>query len=152
MFDDLIQSTATRYTVPMSWIQAIIQTESSWNPNAYNASDPTGAWGLGQILYRTAQSLGYTGTPEGLFDPAINIDLIGRLLAQLRASYGTDFRRVYSAYNSGSPDLWVTSVEVAANVARALSALLSYSQENPGSSAMVLAVMFLLVWVFRKKK
>jgi soluble lytic murein transglycosylase-like protein len=152
MFDVEIQTAASRWNVPVSWIQAVIQTESSWNPNAYNASDPSGAYGLMQILFQTAQSLGYTGTAQGLFDPATNINLGTELLGQLRVRYGDDFRRVYSAYDSGSPDLWVTSEQVAANVARALSALLKYTQENPGSSVMVLAVLFLLAWVFRKIK
>lgn len=151
MFDAEIQAAASAWNVPVSWIKAVIQTESAWNPDAYNPNDPTGAYGLMQVLYSTAQALGYLGQPGGLLDPATNINLGTKLLSQLRASYGDDFRRVYSAYNSGNPDLWQTSTEVAGNVARALAALLSYSVENPVGSGLVLAVMFLLVWMFRKK-
>jgi len=152
MFDDFISASSATYGVPVSWIRAVIQTESAWNPNAHNAADPTGAYGLMQVLYSTAQALGYTGPASGLYDPAININLGTELLSQLRNSYGDDFRRVYSAYNSGNPDLWQTSEQVAANVARALAALLSYGAENPASSTIVFAVIFLLVWMFKKKK
>lgn len=161
MFDDLINQAAINYQVPVPWIQAVIQTESSWNPNAHNASDPSGAWGLMQILYTTARALGYTGAAEGLFDPAVNIDLGTKLLGQLRASYGDDFRRVYSAYNSGKPDLWETSSQVAAHVATAVGNLqqwLSTEVEaitaQPANSGLALAIGALLLWAWmgRKKK
>jgi soluble lytic murein transglycosylase-like protein len=132
-------------------IQSVIELESSWNPNAVNLSDPTGAYGLGQILFSTAQGLGYTGTPQGLLDPATNINLIAKLISQLIHSYGDDFRRVYSAYNSGNPDLWKTSPQVAANVARAMSAALKFTTPS-SQGVLVLAVGFLLVWIFRRVK
>lgn len=155
MFDTEIQSAASAWNVPVSWIQAVIEVESSWNPKAYRAEPDQGdaSFGLMQLLGKTAASLGYTGTAEGLYEPSTNISLGAELLSQLRAKYGDDFRRVYSAYNSGRPDLWKYSTQVAANVARALAALVRYSSETVTSSgsAMTLAILFILVWMFKKK-
>jgi len=158
MFDAEIAAASAAYNVPVAWIQAVIQTESSWNRLAYRAEPAIhdASYGLMQLLYSTAQGLGYTGPVQGLYDPATNIDLGAKLLGQLRQSYGEDFRRVYSAYNSGKPDLWQTSEQVASNVARALAALISYSgtaiQDSPGTSALIFAVLFVLAWMFRKRK
>src|SRR5436190_17055569 len=128
MLEEIISTAAYWYDVPVPWIRAVIDVESGWNATAYRfeAKINDASYGLMQLLYRTAQGLGFTGQPEDLYDPAVNIDLGARLLGQLRARYGDDFRRVYSAYNSGRPDLWETSAQVAANVARALKALAKY--------------------------
>jgi soluble lytic murein transglycosylase-like protein len=159
MFDTEIANSAQLYNVPETWVRAVIDTESSWNPNAHNASDPTGAWGLMQILYRTATAMGYTGAPEGLYDPAVNIDLGTRLLGQLRRAYGDDFRRVYSAYNSGKPDLWQTSAQVAGNVARALGNLekwlnteVSTLTASPSGTGVAVLIAFVLLWAWGGKR
>lgn len=148
MFDSFISEASARYRVPEAWIRAVIEVESGWNPEAYNPNDPTGAWGLMQLLYRTAQGLGYEGDPTGLFDPETNIDLGAKLLGQLRIQYGDDFRRIYSAYNSGNPDLWETSTQVYNNVMRALEALQAYLPVVSAGAILVLAVA--AVWMFRK--
>lgn len=125
MFEDLIAASANIYDVPESWIQAVIQVESSGNPKAYRAEPQINdaSYGLMQLLYGTARALGFSGDPAGLYDPATNIDLGAKLLGQLRAKYGDDFEAVYSAYNSGSPTAYQTSSKVAANVSRAVAAL-----------------------------
>jgi soluble lytic murein transglycosylase-like protein len=151
MFDASIQYAAQTYNVPANWIKAVIQVESNWNPEAYNASDPTGAWGLMQLLLSTARGLGYLGPGEGLFDPSTNILYGAKLLGQLRIQYGDDFNRVYSAYNSGDPDLWETSTEVYNNVMRAVDALQSFVESNPATSGGIgLVVLLLALWLFRK--
>src|SRR5438034_7663401 len=99
MYDQFITASALQYQVPEAWIRAVIQTESSWNPSAHPS--PNDGYGLMQVLRTTAIALGYTGVPEGLFDPQINIDLGTKLLAELRSTYGENAARVYSAYNSG---------------------------------------------------
>lgn len=122
MFDDIIASAAANYNVPQSWVRAVIETESNWNPDAFNPSDPGGARGLMQITGPLAKMFGVDDV-QRLFDPVVNIDLGARLLGQNRSRYGDDFRRVYSAYNSGKPDLYLTSAEVARHVERAVAAL-----------------------------
>lgn len=162
MFDNEIQQASQTHQVPVSWIQAVIETESSWNTKAYRAEPRINdaSYGLMQLLYKTAAGLGYTGTPQGLYDPATNIELGTKLLAQLRAQHGDDFRRVYSAYNSGSPDMWQRSTQVAANVARAVDNLSKWvSSEvaafvtSPESNGLVglLVVVLLYYWTKRRK-
>lgn len=125
-YDDYIRNAAFLWDVPEHWIRAVIETESSWRPNVHNAGD---GYGLMQVLLSTARGLGYDGPAEGLFDPRVNIELGTQLLGQLRAAYGDSFERVYSAYNSGRPDLYLTSRQVANNVNRALAAVERYAGE-----------------------
>lgn len=152
MFDSVIASAAAINNIPQEWIKAVIQVESNWNSNAVNMSDPGGgAWGLMQILLSTARGLGYAGSGSGLLDPEVNIQYGARLLGQLKTQYGTDFRRIYSAYNSGNPDRWQTSQEVYNNVMRAMEALGSFLAQNPGISAGALAIVVLLAILFVKR-
>lgn len=163
MFDAEITRSSQDYNVPESWIRAVIQTESNWNPKAYREEMKINdaSYGLMQLLYRTALGLGYQGTSSGLYDPATNIDLGTKLLGTLRQNYGDDFRRVYSAYNSGNPDLWESSKQVAANVARAVSNLTQWVSTEvqeftaaPASNPMVglLVVAVLFFWTQQKRR
>lgn len=121
-YDTIIADQAEKYSVPFTWIKAIIGAESDFNPDAWRAEPQIndGSSGLMQILLKTARGLGFTGDPSALFDPMVNISLGTKLLAQLRARFGDDFSAVYSAYNSGSPTAYKTNPTVAAHVNRAL--------------------------------
>lgn len=66
--------------------------------------------GLMQLLYSTAQALGYPGPRptatdrrdlKGLYDPGTNIYLGARLVRRLLVKYGGDRERMASAYNGG---------------------------------------------------
>jgi soluble lytic murein transglycosylase-like protein len=154
MFDEIIADASQRWNIPVPWIQAIIETESSWNPNAYRyeAKLNDASYGLMQILGKTAVGLGFKGDVyHDLYDPQTNIEVGTADLAQLRNSYGDDFRRIYSAYNSGNPDLWQTSQQVAANVERALGNLAKWSQANPATSGLVVLLLVGLVWLLTGK-
>ena len=124
-----IREAAERHDVPEPWIRAVIEVESSWNPTAYRFEPRINdaSYGLMQLLYGTAQDLGYSGAASGLFDPDTNIDLGAKLLGRLRQQNGDDFARVYSAYNSGRPDRYLVSSQVYSNVQRALNALSQYA-------------------------
>lgn len=142
MFDAFIQSAAVRWAVPESWIRAVIEVESSWNPDAIGSS---GEIGLMQILPSTAAT--YNVTADELLEPETNIETGARLLAELMRRFGTDFREVYSAYNSGSPTLWESSSEVAAHVQKAVLALERWSGiDSPGGGgfAILLLIGFVL--------
>lgn len=102
----LIRLTAEKYDLDPNLIFATIMVESSGNtyavrqePRIHDAS-----YGLGQLLYGTARGIGYRGTPEGLFDPAINIDLIGKYHKRNYDHY-TELNalELTIAYNTGSP-------------------------------------------------
>jgi soluble lytic murein transglycosylase-like protein len=161
MFDTEIQTGARLYNVPEAWIRAVIETESSWNPNAFRAEPKINdaSYGLMQLLYRTAKSLGYNGDADGLYDPAVNIDLGSKLLGQLRTKYGDDFRSIYSAYNSGSATLWQTSTQVATNVARAVDNLSKWIETGvsqfaaaPVSGPLVGLLILVFLWAWTGKK
>jgi len=127
-WNPIVNQAAADWGVPVEWIKAVIQVESGGNPDAFNRSDPGGSRGLMQISGPTARAYGVEDL-DTLFDPVLNIAVGTHLLSDLRRSYGDDFRRVYSAYNSGGPDKWTWSAQVAANVERALGALAGYAGE-----------------------
>src|SRR5215813_15096660 len=122
MFDDLINAASSAWGVPVPWIEAVIQTESNWNPDATGTA---GERGLMQISPATAILYGWSFSQ--MYDPSANIEAGTELLHDLRQSYGEDFRRVYSAYNSGNPDAWETDAQVAMNVRRAVENLSEFS-------------------------
>jgi soluble lytic murein transglycosylase-like protein len=66
----LIKRYAGIYGVPESLIHRVVHRESRYNPKAYHKN---GYWGLMQIKYATAKSMGYSGPPEGLLDAETNI-------------------------------------------------------------------------------
>jgi soluble lytic murein transglycosylase-like protein len=150
MWEAEITAASQRYQVPEEWIRAVIETESSWNPNAYRyeAKIKDASYGLMQVLGKTAVGLGFTGDVyNDLYDPETNINLGTEDLAQLRHSYGNDFQRVYSAYNSGNPDLWQTSQEVAANVERAVANLAKWTTAEPAGAGILVLLIALGVWI-----
>jgi soluble lytic murein transglycosylase-like protein len=102
-YDPFILDASARYVVDPALIKAVITKESSWNPNAYRSEVQIGdaSRGLMQILYNTARGMGYAGAPDGLFDPATNIDLGARYLASQLGQYG--YPAGVSAYNAGHP-------------------------------------------------
>lgn len=124
-YDAFVTAESFATGVPAIWIQAVILTESSGRADAYRAEPriSDASYGLMQLLYRTAKGLGYDGTPEGLYDPQTNIHYGTKLLAQLRARYGDNPAAVYSAYNSGSGQSYLSNPDVAAHVDHFLSNL-----------------------------
>lgn len=67
--DDAIIAAAKRHGVPESLVRRIIMRESKYNPKARNHS----FWGLMQISYPTAKSMGFKGTREQLLNPVVNL-------------------------------------------------------------------------------
>lgn len=125
--DDAVRRYSAIYDVPSSWIQSIITAESSRNPNAHNSGD---GYGLMQLLPSTSRDMGYLGTPEGLFDIDTNIAVGTKYIAWIRdrwPGYRDDLRYIYSAYNSGRPENWLTNFSVRSNVERVMSYLMPYA-------------------------
>lgn len=67
--DGLIGKYAVMYDVPESLIRRVIVRESGYNPAARNGP----YYGLMQISYATAQSMGYRGPASGLLDADTNL-------------------------------------------------------------------------------
>lgn len=90
----LITDASQKYGVSASLIQAVIETESSFNPQVVSSA---GAKGLMQLMDGTARGLGVTDS----FDPAQNIDGGTRYLANLIKRFGGNERTALAAYNAG---------------------------------------------------
>jgi len=66
----LIKRYAGMYGVPESLVHRVVHRESKYDPKAYHKN---GYWGLMQISYPTAKSMGYEGPPSGLLDAETNL-------------------------------------------------------------------------------
>jgi len=58
------------------------------------------SYGLMQVLYGLAKSLGFNGTPEDLFNPMVNIRYGCKYLQRLKSAY-RDIKDIIAAYNYG---------------------------------------------------
>ncbi len=85
---------AHEYAVPSELVEAIIEAESAWQPNAVS---PKGAAGLMQLMPATAITLGVTNR----FDVEQNIRAGVAYLAHLLTAFRGDIRLVAAAYISG---------------------------------------------------
>ncbi|HEV7250680.1 MAG TPA: lytic transglycosylase domain-containing protein [Shinella sp.] len=74
--DAIISKYAALYGIPESLLHRVVKRESTYNPKAYNR----GHYGLMQIKYATAKSMGFEGPAEGLFDAETNIKYAGKYL------------------------------------------------------------------------
>lgn len=68
-FDALISKYAALYKVPEALIHRVVHRESRYDPEAYSR----GNYGLMQIRYNTAKSMGFDGPAKGLFDAESNL-------------------------------------------------------------------------------
>lgn len=94
-FDPMIQAASRRFGVDSSLVKAVIDAESSFNPQAVSHA---GAKGLMQLMDATGQGLGVTNP----FDPAQNIEGGTRYLSNLLRKYDGNQGMALAAYNAGS--------------------------------------------------
>jgi len=73
----IIDKYSKLYQVPASLLHRVVHRESRYNAKAYNRR---GYFGLMQIKYNTAKSMGYDGEPAGLFDAETNIKYAAKYL------------------------------------------------------------------------
>ena len=100
---EIAQARETYPDVPVHIIKAVIATESSFDPKAFNpeTGSPTGpSRGLMQITMPTARGLGFTGSESNLFLPSINIFYGTKLLSENFAYTGA-WDKAVSMYNGG---------------------------------------------------
>lgn len=95
--ETLIEATAAEYRLPSALLHKIIKRESNYNPSALFR----GHWGLMQIKYATAKSMGYRGDPKGLLDAATNLKYGGKYLAGAYLVAGGNAERAARLYRSG---------------------------------------------------
>jgi soluble lytic murein transglycosylase-like protein len=88
---------AALYQVPESLIRRIIVRESGYNPHARHGP----YWGLMQIRYDTACSMGYQGSPAGLLDADTNLRYAVKYLAGAYRVAGGNPDRAVHFYAAG---------------------------------------------------
>lgn len=76
----LINDSARMHDLPPDLLHRVIIRESRHQPGARNGP----YWGLMQILPQTASTMGFSGAPPELLDPAVNLLYAG---AYLRGAY-----------------------------------------------------------------
>lgn len=69
VINSLIKKYAAIYEIPEALVHRVVHRESRYNPAAFNG----GHYGLMQIKYATAKSMGYQGPASGLFDAETNL-------------------------------------------------------------------------------
>jgi soluble lytic murein transglycosylase-like protein len=95
--NDAVKRYAAQHGVPESLIHRVIKRESGYRPHAHNRL----YYGLMQISYATAKSMGYKGDARGLFDIDTNLTYAVPYLANAwRLANGSEQRAV-QLYASG---------------------------------------------------
>ena len=121
LYRPLILTAAQYYHLDRAIIEAIVQVESAGMAHAYryepafwdrylkdnplyndmNPRRASASYGLMQIMYPVACERGFTGEPELLFVPAINLQYGCRHLQHLLEWSSGDVERALAAYNGG---------------------------------------------------
>ncbi|HEY8333643.1 MAG TPA: lytic transglycosylase domain-containing protein [Tardiphaga sp.] len=97
-YDAMVASHAQANGIPESLVHRVIVRESKYNASLIGRG---GTIGLMQIKLATARGLGYTGTAEGLRDPATNLTYAVKYLAGAFRAAGGDLNRAVSYYAGG---------------------------------------------------
>jgi soluble lytic murein transglycosylase-like protein len=90
----LIAAAAQQVQLPTALLQAVIQVESAYNPQAVS---PKGAVGLMQLMPATAKRYGVIDRT----DPAANLQGGARYLRDLLTLFNEDLTLALAAYNAG---------------------------------------------------
>lgn len=88
-----VYAAETQYALPAGLLDALVWTESRYNPLAISKA---GAAGLGQLMPGTARDLGVSNR----FDPMVNIFGAARYLRQMLDKFGV-VHLALAAYNAG---------------------------------------------------
>ncbi|MEE8343254.1 MAG: lytic transglycosylase domain-containing protein, partial [Gammaproteobacteria bacterium] len=93
-YDGIISSTASQFGVDRALVKAMVQVESSYNPNAISKK---GAYGLMQLMPDTARRYGV----KDRGNPSENLRGGVRYLKDLLEMFDQNTRLAVAAYNAG---------------------------------------------------
>ncbi|MBU1360959.1 MAG: lytic transglycosylase domain-containing protein [Gammaproteobacteria bacterium] len=98
-----LREAALRHSIDYELLQALVATESGFDPQAVS---PKGAMGLMQLMPDTARRYGVAADKRSsiekkLFDPRINITAGARYLGDLIAMFPGQLELALAAYNAG---------------------------------------------------
>lgn len=96
-YSPFIQAASQKWGVPPNVINAVIQRESSGNPNAKSGTGPVG---LMQISERLAKQYGYD--PKDRLDPSKNIDMGARYIRDNLKTFNGDLQKAMVGYSEGT--------------------------------------------------
>lgn len=97
-YSTIIARYASSYGVPLSLAHAVVRHESNYQPSVRGRA---GEIGLMQIKLGTARGLGYTGSAQGLYDPATNVQFGMKYLAMAQKLSGGSTCGTILKYNAG---------------------------------------------------
>ncbi|MCV3764633.1 lytic transglycosylase domain-containing protein [Rhizobium sp. TRM95796] len=95
--NQLISKYAALYEVPEHLVHKVARRESNYNPGAVHR----GNFGLMQIRYRTAQGMGYKGSPNGLLDAETNLKYAVKYLRGAWLTADKDVAKADWLYRTG---------------------------------------------------
>jgi len=105
-YDELVWAVAVNYNFDPDVLRAIVRTESTWNPTAVSLDGQD--IGLAGIRIGTARlfrpewkALSNDEIKAHLFNPEENLDLAGRVIAELTAHGLGESPAIFHAYNVG---------------------------------------------------
>ncbi|MBV9393192.1 MAG: lytic transglycosylase domain-containing protein [Methylobacteriaceae bacterium] len=96
-YQEMVAEYARAHGIPEKLVHRVIVRESGYNAKAMHHR----YWGLMQITYPTAKSMGYKGKPAGLLDPEVNLTYAVPYLANAYMVAGGDENRAVRLYASG---------------------------------------------------
>lgn len=120
--DDAIKSASQKYGVDSDLIKAVINQESSFNPNAVSSA---GALGLMQLMPSTARSLGV----ENPFNVLENVNGGTQYLSNLLKTFSGNKELALSAYNGGISRMNSRNVTSTADISKMPSETVNYVQK-----------------------
>lgn len=97
-YDAMVATHAEANGLPAALIHRVIKRESGYRPHLVGRG---GTIGLMQIKLGTARGVGYTGTAEGLRDPATNLTYAVKYLAGAFVAARGDHDRAVAYYAGG---------------------------------------------------
>jgi soluble lytic murein transglycosylase-like protein len=98
----LILSIAKSVGVPGSLLLAICTHESNLDSTVIVHDNGSPSYGLCQIKFDTAKSLGFTGDAKELMIPKVNVKYSALYLKMQLDRYGWNWCRATASYNSGT--------------------------------------------------